>query len=112
MSFLKIISANSNDAVLREPALGEMRAAEPPVSYLVGTPKGRLTKLEQALIGLPWQAVRDGVDVKLLAQEQELYIFAQSHARIAKERAMRRRQLKWLVSTGSKQAPASNAMMR
>ena len=73
-----------------------MRAAEPPVSYLVGTPKWRLTKLEQALIGLPWQAVRDGVDVKLLAQEQELYVFAQSHARIAKERAMRRRQLKWL----------------
>ena len=29
-------------------------------------------------------------------QEQELYVFAQSHARIAKERAMRRRQLKWL----------------
>ena len=40
--------------------------------------------------------MRDGVDVKLLAQEQELYVFAQSHARIAKERAMRRRQLKWL----------------
>ena len=79
-----------------EDVLAEMRAAEPPVSYLVGTPKGRLTKLEQALIGLPWQAVRDGVDVKLLAQEQELYVFAQSHARIAKERAMRRRQLKWL----------------
>jgi transposase len=34
--------------------------------------------------------------VKLLAQEQELYVFAQSHARIAKERAMRRRKLKWL----------------
>ena len=79
-----------------EDVLAEMRAAEPPVSYLVGTPKGRLTKLEQALIGLPWQAVRDGVNVKLLAQEQELYVFAQSHARIAKERAMRRRQLKWL----------------
>ena len=79
-----------------EDVLAEMRAAEPPVSYLVGTPKGRLTKLEQALIGQPWQAVRDGVDVKLLAQEQELYVFAESHARIAKERAMRRRQLKWL----------------
>jgi len=73
-----------------------MRAADPPIFYLVGTPKGRLTKLEQALIGLPWQAVRDGVEVKLLAQQQELYVFAQSHARIAKERAMRRRKLKWL----------------
>jgi transposase len=73
-----------------------MRAADPPVSYLVGTPKGRLTKLEKALLGLPWQAVREGVDVKLLAPGAELYVFAQSHARIAKERAMRRRKLKWL----------------
>jgi len=36
------------------------------------------------------------VDVKLLPQEQELYVLAQSHARIHKERAMRRRKLKWL----------------
>jgi hypothetical protein len=40
--------------------------------------------------------VREGVDVKLLLQEQELYVLAQSHARINKERAMRRRKLKWL----------------
>ena len=76
--------------------LAEMRAADPPISYLVGTPKGRLSKLEKALLGLPWQAVRQGVDVKLLAQEQELYVLARSHARIHKERAMRRRKLKWL----------------
>jgi hypothetical protein len=73
-----------------------MRQADPPISYLVGTPKGRLGKLEQALLGLPWQAVRPGVDVKLLPQEQELYVLAQSRSRIHKERAMRRRQLKWL----------------
>jgi transposase len=79
-----------------EEVLAEMRAADPPVSYLVGTPKGRLSKLEKALLGLPWQAVRQGVDVKLLPQEQELYVLAQSHARIHKERAMRRRKLKWL----------------
>jgi transposase len=82
--------------------LAEMRQADPPVSYLVGTPKGRLSTLEKDLLGLPWQAVREGVDVKLLphpstsAQEQELYVLAQSHARINKERAMRRRKLKWL----------------
>jgi transposase len=81
--------------------LAEMRQADPPVSYLVGTPKGRLSKLEKALLGLPWQKVREGVDVKLLrpaadAQEQEMYVLAQSHARINKERAMRRRKLKWL----------------
>jgi hypothetical protein len=79
-----------------EEMLAEMRAADPPVSYLVGTPKGRLSKLEKHLVTLPWQAVREGVDVKLLPQEQELYVLAQSHARIHKERAMRRRKLKWL----------------
>jgi len=79
-----------------EEVLAEMRAADPPVSYLVGTPKGRLSKLEKHLVTLPWQAVREGVDVKLLPQEQELYVLAQSRARIHKERAMRRRKLKWL----------------
>jgi len=79
-----------------EEVLAEMRAADPPVSYLVGTPKGRLSKLEQALLKRPWQGVREGVDVKLLPQEQELYVLAQSHSRIAKERAIRRRKLKWL----------------
>src|SRR4029077_12296586 len=47
-----------------EEVLAEMRAADPPVSYLVGTPKGRLSKLEKHLVTLPWQAVREGVDVK------------------------------------------------
>ena len=79
-----------------EEVLAQMRAAEPPVSYLVGTPKGRLTKLEKALLERPWQAVREGIDVKLLPQGEELYVFAQSRSRIDKERAMRRRQLKWL----------------
>src|ERR1700675_4407492 len=79
-----------------EEVLAEMRAADPPVSYLVGTPKGRLSKLEKRLVTLPWHAVREGVDVKLLPQDQELYVLAQSHARINKERAMRRRKLKWL----------------
>ncbi len=78
--------------------LAEMRQADPPVSYLVGTPKGRLSKLERALLDKPWQAVREGVDVKLLPQDQETYVLAQSRARIHKERAMRRRKLKWLWS--------------
>jgi hypothetical protein len=33
----------------------EMRASDPPVQYLVGTPKGRLSKLEKDLLGKPWQ---------------------------------------------------------
>src|SRR5205807_10425368 len=60
------------------------------------TPKGRLSKLEKDLLGLPWQTVREGVEVKLLPQEQEFYVLAQSRARIHKERSMRRRKLKWL----------------
>jgi hypothetical protein len=59
-------------------------------------PKERLSKLEKALIGRLWQIVRGGVEVKLLPQQQELYVLAKSHARINKERAMRRRKLKWL----------------
>ena len=79
-----------------EDVLAEMRQADPPISYLVGTPKGRLSKLEKALLGRPWQTVRQGVEVKFLPHEQELYVLAQSRARIHKERAMRRRKLKWL----------------
>jgi len=79
-----------------EEVLAEMRQADPAVCYLVGTPKGRLGKLERALLGLPWHQVRDGVEVKLLPQDPDLYVLAQSRARIHKERAMRRRQLKRL----------------
>jgi transposase len=80
-----------------EEVLSEMRQSDPPVYYLVGTPKGRLTQLEQKLLSLSWQAVRPGVKVKLLPQDQELYVLAESHDRINKERAMRRRQIKALV---------------
>ena len=79
-----------------EEVLAEMRACDPPVQYLVGRPKGRLTRLEKQLIDKPWRKARDGVEVKLLAQDDELYLYAQSADRVAKERAMRRRQLKWL----------------
>ena len=40
--------------------------------------------------------MRTGVHVKLLAQEGEFYVFAESADRVLKERAMRRRQPKWL----------------
>jgi len=79
-----------------EAVLEEMRRAEPPVQYLVGTPKGRLTRLEQSLVTKPWREARPGVKVKLLPADGELYVYAESVDRIAKERSMRRRQLKWL----------------
>jgi transposase len=79
-----------------EEVLERMRTSDPPVQYLVGTPKGRLTALERALLEKPWIKARPDVRVKLLALDRELYVFAESHDRIAKERAMRRRQLRWL----------------
>jgi transposase len=81
-----------------EEVLAEMRASDPPIEYLVGTPKGRLSALEAALAELPWEKVREGVEVKLLPKEGELYVFAQSRDRIHKERAMRRRALRKLLT--------------
>ncbi|MGA9012949.1 MAG: IS1634 family transposase [Acetobacteraceae bacterium] len=79
-----------------EAVLAEMRGSDPPVQYLVGTPKGRLSRLEKQLLAKPWQQAREGVQVKLLAEDNELYVFAESIDRVSKERAMRRQQLKWL----------------
>ncbi len=73
-----------------------MRGSDPPVQYLVGTPKGRLSRLEKQLLAKPWQEARAGVQVKLLAEDDELYVYAESVDRVSKERAMRKRQLKWL----------------
>ena len=74
-----------------------MRGSDPPVYYLVGTPKARLKKFEADLLGQPWENVREGVDVKLQSQDGELYVFAQSRDRVAKERSMRVRQLRGLL---------------
>ena len=79
-----------------EKTLQEMRQSQPPVLYLVGTPKGRLSKLEEQLTKLPWQKAREGIEVKLLPQTGEVYVLAQSLDRVNKERSMRRRQLKGL----------------
>jgi transposase len=82
-----------------EEVLAEMRAAdEPPVQYLVGTPKGKLGKLEGELLKLPWQRAREGVRVKLLPQDNELYVCVESQARVGKERSMRRRRLRRLIA--------------
>src|SRR5438552_15125164 len=79
-----------------EEVLAEMRSSDPPISYLVGTPKGRLSKLEADLLERPWQSVRPGVEVKVLPRENELYMFAQSQDRLNKDGSLRRRQLKAL----------------
>jgi hypothetical protein len=89
-----------------EAVLEVMRQADPPVSYVVGTPKGRLTRLEQQLLARPWHEARPGVQVKLLPQDDELYVFAQSADRVAKERAMRRRRR---IRSASSTTPARSA---
>jgi transposase len=79
-----------------EEILQTMRESDPPINYLVGTPKGRLTKLEKEFLTKPWQQVRDVVNVKLLSQSGELYVLARSDGRVSKERGIRRRRLKKL----------------
>jgi transposase len=81
-----------------EKVLEQMRQSDPPVKYLVGTPKGRLSRLEKQLLDKPWHQARPGVEVKLLAEQDDLYVLAQSADRVQKERSMRRRQLKWLCA--------------
>ena len=60
-----------------EKVLEQMRRADPPVHYLVGTPRGRLESIRTKTgRSLPWQVAREGVSVKLLAEDKELYVLA------------------------------------
>jgi len=61
-----------------EAILQEMREPERQTFYLVGTPKGRINQHEKKWLELPWQKVRDSVEVKLYQQEGELYVLAKS----------------------------------
>ena len=97
-----------------EEILTELRAADSGVRYLVGTPKARLTRYEAALAEKPWQAVRPQLRVKLLPQDGELYVLAESQARAGKERGMRRRRLKayWRrLGELQRQRPSRDALL-
>jgi hypothetical protein len=76
-----------------EEQLAAMRAAQPPVQYLVGTPRARVRHTHAQWQDLPWQQVRDSVRVKLFQEEGELYVVAQSQGRAQKEIAIRRKKL-------------------
>ena len=78
-----------------EDTLEQMRTES--VFYLVGTPKGRLSKLEKQLLQLPWHQARQQVRVKLLETDGEFYLYVESVDRLNKERSMRRRRLKRLL---------------
>lgn len=77
-----------------EDSLAQMRASDPPLHYLVGTPKARLHRLEAALAERPWIEVRGQLRVKSVPEDGEIYVLTESPARVDKERAMRRRTLK------------------
>jgi transposase len=76
-----------------EALLAEMRDPERQMFYLVGTPKGRVNQHEKKWLDLPWQQVRESVQVKLYEHEGELYVLAKSEGRQAKENAIRRKRL-------------------
>jgi len=80
-----------------EAILKDMRAPERQTFYLVGTPKSRIKQHEKKWLALPWQKVRDSVEVKLYEHEGELYVLAKSGGRQAKENAMRRKRLARLL---------------
>jgi transposase len=79
-----------------EDVLSQMRDEN--IHYLVGTRRDMLTKLEDKLVDLDWKAANNNVDVKLLAEDKELYVLAKSKDRRAKERAMRKYKLRRYLS--------------
>ena len=80
-----------------EAILAEMRNPARPMSYLVGTGKGKIKQYEKKWLDLPWHKVRDSVEVKLFEQDGELYVLAKSAGRQRKEIAMRRKRLARLL---------------
>jgi len=82
-----------------EEVLAQMRQSDPPVGYLVGTPRGRWDEFKERFQKTPWQKLREAVEVKLLSQGQEVYVLAKSEGRRQKETAIRRRKLARLLRT-------------
>ncbi|MBU0678829.1 MAG: IS1634 family transposase [Verrucomicrobia bacterium] len=77
-----------------EAVLEQMRGEG--ASYLVGTPRGRLSKLENQFFSQSWKQVQDQIEVKLTRDGEDLYVLTRSGGRREKEQAMRRRRLKKL----------------
>jgi len=97
-----------------EEVLQEMRTPEREVFYLVGTPRGKIQQYEKKWLELPWQKVRESVEVKLFAEEGELYVLAKSAGRRAKEHAIRRRKLVrllWKLRGLRRKSPARDQLL-
>jgi len=61
--------------------------------YIVGTPKGELKRFEQELLKGDWHEIREGLEVRSVADEAgaETFTLCRSADRAAKEQAMRER---------------------
>jgi hypothetical protein len=97
-----------------EEVLQEMRAPEREGFYRVGTPRGQIQQYEKKWLELPWQKVRQSVEVKLFAEEGELYVLAKSAGRRAKEQALRRRKLVrllWKLRDLRRKSPARDQLL-
>ena len=103
--FLKRIEQNHGKArrvwvmdrgIPTEELLAAMRQQQD-TFYLVGTSRGKIQQYERQWLDLPWQKVRESVEVKLFAEGVELYVLAKSEGRQAKERAIRRKKLARLL---------------
>lgn len=80
-----------------EALLQQMRTSRQETFYLVGTSRAKVKQYEHKWLELPWQKVRASVEVKLFAQDGEMYVLAKSEGRQAKEIAMRRKKLTRLL---------------
>lgn len=97
-----------------EKILEDMRNAETPVSYLVGTPRGKLTSLEKMFLDKPWAMAKNGVTVKIVESEGEVFILAKSLGRFKKEKAIRVRKLRKLwceLKEFRKQRPSRDRLL-
>jgi len=80
-----------------EAILTEMRTSRQETFYLVGTSRAKVKQYEKKWLELPWHKVRQSVEVKLFAEDGELYVLAKSEGRQAKEIAIRRKKLARLL---------------
>src|SRR5580698_2862894 len=97
-----------------EAILTEMRESRQETFYLVGTSRSKIKQYEKKWLDLPWRKVRDSVEVKLFAEEGELYVLAKSAGRQAKERAIRRRKLArllWRLRALRRACPARDVLL-
>jgi transposase len=80
-----------------EAILKEMRDRNGRRSIWWARQKGKINQHEKKWLDLPWQKVRDSVEVKLYQHEGELYVLAKSRRPAGQRDAMRRKRLARLL---------------